>query len=126
MINIFIALLFLLMSYGLFNFSFAIHGINRLIINAPRTIFEYSVVTSEDGIPFYSDDVKERYLSYIDENIYDYVDEYTIDFRFYNPSTGGRCYEECEGVDVKITSRIAFSYSYTRTMFYEIREVNHG
>lgn len=127
MINIFIALLFLLASYGLFSFSFAVHGINRLVINAPRAIFEYSVVTDINDEPYYhQDEIKKRYLSYLDDNIYQFVNEYKTTFRFYNPETGGLCDENCQGVEVKVVSSIAFSYSYSRIMFYEIREVNHG
>ena len=127
MIIMFIALLFLLLSYGFFSFSFAVHGINRLVINAPKSIFEYSVVASEIGEPYYEqNEIKKRYTSYIDDHIYQYVDNYELFFRFYDPDTNGLCEEKCEGVEVKITSNIAFSYTYSRTMFYEIVEVNHG
>ena len=127
MIIIFIALLFLLLSFSLFSFSFAVHGINRLVINAPRTIFEYCVVADDSGDPYYEqEEIKTRYKSYLDEQIYQYVNSYELSFRFYNPNTGGLCMEKCDGVEVKITSDIAFSYSYSRVMFYEISEVNHG
>ena len=127
MIIIFIALLFTLLSFAFFSFSFAVHGINRLVINAPRTIFEYGVVTSESGDPYYEqEEIKKRYISYLDEQIYQYVDEYDLSFRFYNPNTGGLCLEKCDGVEVKVTSNIAFSFTYSRVMFYEISEVRHG
>ena len=127
MINIFISLLFIVMSYSFFTISISIQGINRLVINAPRGIFEYSVVRSETGVVYYEqEEIKKRYLSYIEDNIHQYVDKYDLQFRFYNPSTGGLCQENCEGVEIKLSSKIAFSFSYSRTMFYEIREVKHG
>ncbi|MBE6133277.1 MAG: hypothetical protein E7178_01245 [Erysipelotrichaceae bacterium] len=127
MINIFISLLFIIMSYSFFTISISIQGINRMVINAPRGIFEYSVVSSENGLVYYEqEEIKKRYLSYIEDNIHQYVDKYDLRFRFYNPSTGGLCQENCEGVEIKLSSNIAFSFSYSRTMFYEIREVRHG
>lgn len=127
MIIIFIAVLLMVMSYSFFAFSFAVHGINRLIVNAPKTIFEYAVVVDEQESPYYEqNEIKKRYISYIDEQIYHYVDSYDISFRFYDPKTGGLCEEKCEGVEVKITSNISFSYTYSRVMFYEITEVKHG
>lgn len=124
MIIIFIAVTLLLMSYSLFTFSFAVHGINRLVVNAPKAIFEYSVVLNESEEPFFDqNEVKKRYISYIDDQIYQYVNSYEIKFRFYDPATSGLCEEKCEGVEVKITSNIAFSYTYSRVMFYEISEV---
>jgi len=127
MINIFISLLFIIMSYSFFTISISIQGINRMVINAPRGIFEYSVVSSENGLVYYEqEEIKKRYLSYIEDNIHQYVDKYDLRFRFYNLSTGGLCQENCEGVEIKLSSNIAFSFSYSRTMFYEIREVRHG
>ena len=115
------------MSYSFFTISISIQGINRMVINAPRGIFEYSVVSSENGLVYYEqEEIKKRYLSYIEDNIHQYVDKYDLRFRFYNPSTGGLCQENCEGVEIKLSSNIAFSFSYSRTMFYEIREVRHG
>lgn len=111
----------------MFSFSFAVHGINRLVVNAPLTIFEYCVVADESGDPYYmQEEIKKRYKSYLDEQIYQYVNEYELTFRFYNPKTGGLCMEKCDGVEVNITSDIAFSYTYSRVMFYEISEVYHG
>ncbi|MBO4682312.1 MAG: hypothetical protein J5618_00425, partial [Bacilli bacterium] len=72
------------------------------------------------------EEIKKRYISYLDEQIYQYVDEYDLSFRFYNPNTGGLCQEKCDGVEVKITSNISFSFTYSRVMFYEISEVHHG
>ena len=127
MIIIFIALLLLIASYSFFSFSFMVHGLNRLIINAPRTIFECAVVSDDNGEPYYyQEEIKERYLSYLEDNIYNFVKSYETHFRFYFPTTGGLCDEKCEGVEVTISSYIAFSYTYSRTMFYEIKEVNHG
>ena len=127
MIILFISLMFLLMGYSLFSFSFAAHGINRLIINAPRTIFEYGVVVNDSGNPYYEqDNIKKRYKAYLDDNIYQYVNSNDLSFRFYYPETGGLCEEKCEGVEVNITSIITFSFEYSRTMFYEISEVQNG
>jgi len=127
MINIFIALLMLIMSYSFFSFSFMVHGLNRLIINVPRTIFEYSIVVGDNLRPYYDQaTIKKKYLSYLEENIYHYVDSYEAKFRFYYPDTGGLCDEKCEGVEVTISSYIIFKYNYHRTMFYEITEVNNG
>ena len=127
MIIIFMAITLLLVSYSLFTFSFAVHGINRLVVNAPKAIFEYAVVINEIEEPFFDQtEIEKRYISYIDDHIYQYVNSYEIKFRFYDPSTSGICEEKCEGVEVKIASNIAFSYVYSRVMFYEISEVQHG
>lgn len=127
MINIFIALLMLLTSYGFFSFSFTIHGLDRLLVYAPKSIFEYCVVSSDGGSVYYSEnDIKNKYLSYLDDNVTKYVKEYDATFRFYYTNTGGLCDEKCDGVEVAFSSYVAFSYTYKRTMFYEIWEVKNG
>jgi len=127
MINIFISLLLLVASYGLFSFSFAVHGLNRLVVAAPKSIFEYCVVASDSEVISYSEEhIKEKYISYIDDHIYRYVKSRDISFRFYSSSSGGICDEDCDGVEVSIKAYVAFSYTYQRTMYYEIKEVNHG
>ena len=118
MINIFISLLFIIASYCFFSFSFVVHGLNRLVINAPKTIFEYGVIYEESGVVSYSkDDVKTKYLSYINDHIYQYVKDYEAKFRFYDASSGGLCDENCDGVEVSIKAYVAFSYQYQRTMY---------
>ena len=130
MINIFVSLLLLIASYSFFSFSFIIHGLDRLIVNAPLTIFEYCVVMNDNEVVSYIDEeiVETKYRSYIEKQVDRYVDyeEVDLDFRFYYSTSGGRCYEDCDGVEVSFSSYIAFSYTYNRTMFYEIKEANHG
>ena len=127
MINVFIALLMLLMSYGFFSFSFMVHGLDRLLVYAPKSIFEYCVTFDDNGNVYYSEeDIKKKYLSYLDDNVGKYSKEYNASFRFYFTTSGGLCDEKCDGVEVSFSSYIAFSYTYRRTMFYEIMEVKNG
>ena len=123
MINTFISMLLIIFTFSVFNISLRIQGVNRLVINAPLTIFEYTVIDKDNDVIFYREELQERYINYLERTIYQFVDNYGVHFRFYNPSDGGLCDEYCRGVEVKISADMSFSYTYHRTMFYEIKEV---
>ena len=127
MINIFISMLFAVCAFSLFTMSTKIQGLNTLLLNVPLTIFEYSTTDEGTEYPYYiQENLKSTYKKYIEQSIYNYVDNYSLDFRFYFPESGGLCNEHCQGVEVMVKADIVFAYEYERIMFYEVKENIHG
>ena len=127
MINIFISLIFAICSFSIFTLSVKVQGLNTLLLNTPLTVFEYATTDEGAEYPYYiQDSIITNYKKYIEQSIYSYVDDYDIDFRFYFPENGGRCYEHCQGVEITVKADIVFDYEYERVMFYEVKENGNG
>lgn len=127
MILIYFSILLASCSYSLFNYSFKLNGLNRLLINVPKSIFELNTSTyeySSYGLYLYKDKLIEDYKTYINEYAYKYVTEYDLSFYFYDPTDGGTCQiYNCDGVEISFKTKIML-FNYSRTMYYEIEKTN--
>ena len=114
----------------MFTFNYAVTGINRTLINTPRQIFEYGTEiideTGKPGIYFSKTKVKEKYEEYLDDNIYRYVNNYHVDYLYYNPSKEANTCDvyDCTAVRIIVTARIEPFSNYKNEMHYEIRRVH--
>lgn len=122
MIMIFISVILMTCSTLLFSYSFRINGINRLIINAPLTIFETSVPSYLEELYFNKNQIKESYSNYLNKSIKNYCNSYEIYYRFFYPNDNSTCEDYCQGVEISVEADIFLFYKYNRTMFYLITE----
>lgn len=131
MIVAFLVTLCALLSFQLFTITLRLNTINRLIIATPISLFESSVplVNEDDEIRLYFDKtlLESKLNSYYQENVSPYVHNFTLSFYYYNQEDNSYCVDEyCDAVEVKFTAQVIFTFSYSRTMFYEIKDMNHG
>ena len=128
MINIFLSVMMILSSICLFSITYRINGLNRTIMDAPISIFEYAipVVTNLEEIElvFDQNNLKKKYQEYLDTTIFKYVSSYELSYRFYFPETMASCRNNCKGVEITLDAPLLITYNFHRTMYYEIKEVN--
>ena len=123
MIGFFIVSLLLASSVSLFTITYRYNAINRMVINAPITLFEYSVpLVNVETISFSQNELEKRYKEYIDLNIKNYASDYSIDFRYYDPLDDGLVTDNPIAVEIYIKAKIITSFNYERKMFYQIVE----
>lgn len=126
MINMIISFMVVVLSFNFFMMSYQSNGFNRLVMNAPISLFETAIelmdINEESG-PIFNKEVLERNLtSYFDYSLPHYTEEYEVNFYYYNPSDHSVCIDEkAKAVEVKVSASFIFSYQYQKTMFYEIR-----
>ena len=126
MINMIISFMVVVLSFNLFMMSYQVNGLNRLVMNAPISLFETAIELmdiNKDKGPIFNKDVLERNLtSYFDYSLPHYTEEYEVSFYYYNPSDHSVCIDEkAKAVEVSVSASFIFAYQYQKTMFYEIR-----
>ena len=125
MVNIFISIILAIEGFMIFTISFQINGVNRVFVNTPKSIFEVSIpVVAEDEFnPYFKKETLNKYLTYYyNKTILMYVDSYEINYYYYNLDDHSMCLTNYpKAVEVTLTCETAFSYQYTKTIFYEIR-----
>ena len=126
MINMIISFLVVTLSFNFFMMSYQVNGLNRLVMNAPISLFETAIELmdiNEDNGPIFNKETLENNLtSYFDFSLPHYTDEYEVNFYYYNPSDHLVCLNEnAKAVEVSVSASFIFAYQYQKTMFYEIR-----
>ena len=109
------------------SFVYKINGVNRAIIQSPLSIFETSIpltMQSDEVTLYYDQDrLKTNYENYLDRELKKYVDNYIVEYYFYNTKDGGYCdIYNCQGVVIKVEAELMFKLTYKREMKYEITE----
>ena len=126
MINMIISFLVVTLSFNFFMMSYQVNGLNRLVMNAPISLFETAIELmdiNEDNGPIFNKETLENNLtSYFDFSLPHYTDEYEVNFYYYNPSDHSVCLnEKAKAVEVSVSASFIFAFQYQKTMFYEIR-----
>jgi hypothetical protein len=114
------------LSFNFFMMSYQVNGLNRLVMNAPISLFETAIELmdiSEENGPIFNKETLERNLtSYFDFSLPHYTEDYEVGFYYYNPSDHSVCIDEnAKAVEVTVNASFIFMYQYQKTMFYEIR-----
>ena len=98
-----------------------------MIVNVPIHIFETAIPLATDSneyeLYFDQERVKYRYERYLEKEAKRYVDNYKVEYYFYNTKDGGYCDENnCQGVEIFFSAELMLKINYKRTMKYEIKE----
>ena len=99
--------------------------INRAVVYTPKQLAECSIpfVQGKDDIDIYFDkDTLQGYVtSYYEKTISSYMEDYTVDFYYYNLSNHSYCTnDKCQGVEITVNGTVFLYYKYSQTIFYEI------
>ena len=126
MVVIFIALFIIVCCFNFFMISYQMNGINRLFFSVPIALIESSInqydIDENSGPYFVKETLEKKLTSYFTNSLKNYVDDFTLDFYYYNPSDHSLDVEaNAQAVEVTISSNLILSKHYERTMFYEIR-----
>lgn len=118
----FVAILFFTFSIGAINFS----GVNRTFLSMYRGLIEPSIASVDEGendIPYFSEPVLESYvIDFLDDNLYRYVDEYTVGFFYFNLEDGSMCTDSrCRGVKISLKCDINAMFHYEKAKDYYIK-----
>ena len=126
MINMIISFLVVVLSFNFFMMSYQVNGLNRLVMNAPISLFETAIelmnIDEESGPIFNKETLEGNLTSYFDFSLPKYTEDYEVSFYYYNPSDHSVCLNEnAKAVEVTVSASFIFMYQYQKTMFYEIR-----
>ena len=126
MINMIISFLVVVISFNFFMMSYQVNGLNRLVMNAPISLFETAIelmnIDEESGPIFNKETLEGNLTSYFDFSLPKYTEDYEVSFYYYNPSDHSVCIDEnAKAVEVSVSASFIFAYQYQKTMFYEIR-----
>lgn len=126
MINMIISFLVVVLSFNFFMMSYQVNGLNRLVMNAPISLFETAIelmnIDEESGPIFNKETLEGNLTSYFDFSLPKYTEDYEVSFYYYNPSDHSVCIDEnAKAVEVSVSASFIFAYQYQKTMFYEIR-----
>lgn len=127
MVNIFISLCIAIFSFQCFTLNYQLGGINKTMINMPKTLFENSIPIIQDDnnfIPYFQKNILEKSVEeYLKISLHKYTNNYQISFYYYDAEDSFVCKSEyCSGVKVKLNCKIMYFFDYQKTMFYEIKD----
>ena len=121
MIIIFISALIGIFSLQLFVINFKIQGLNRAVICTPIEIFYRDVYANDLEANFTVEQIEEHLREYYDVALKKYVDDYEVNFYFYNKEDYSMCLDSyCDGVEISVDAELNLSYKYHRVMYYEL------
>ena len=126
MINMIISFMVVVLSFNFFMMSYQVNGLNRLVMNAPISLFETAIelmdINEESGPIFNKETLERNLTSYFDFSLPHYTEDYEVGFYYYNPIDHSVCIDEnAKAVEVSVSASFIFAYQYQKTMFYEIR-----
>ena len=126
MVVIFIALFIIVCCFNFFMMSYQMNGINRLFFSVPIALIESSInqydIDENSGPYFVKEILENKLTSYFTNSLKNYVDDFTLDFYYYNPSDHSFCTSDtCNVFEVTLKTDLILSYHYEKTLFYEIR-----
>lgn len=125
MINAFIAMIVCVMSFQIFTTTYQLSGINKTLINMPKSIIENSIPLEDEENNFIPTIDKallqENANEYFEKNLSRYTNEYKLQYLFYDKDTNRPCIiKNCSGVRITLTCKILQIFNYSQTMYYEI------
>jgi len=125
MIAVFISFFVIVLSFNFFMISHQINGINRLVLSAPISLFETSInlfeIDTYNGPTFDKEILEDNITSYFDYHMPRYTNDYDLSFYYYKPEDHSLdMSDEPKAVEILITANLVLSYTYNKTMFYEI------
>ena len=126
MFGVIVAFLLVVFSFNFFMISYQINGINRLVFNAPLSLYETAINLydlDEDHSPYFMKETLEDNITYyFSYHMPRYTEHYSLSFYYYQLGNHSLdMSDEAKAVEVNVTADLALSYQYRRTMHYEIR-----
>ena len=129
MVNAFLAVVFMMVSFSLFYVSTSINMVNRAVLFFPIEIIQNSVniLDADDGEDLYFNrqEMEMEVQSYFDRAIKNYVVSYQPSIIFTNDDNTMICMgpnSKCRGVKIGVQAELYFDIHYEKTMFYSIGE----
>lgn len=132
MLIIFLALIMITSIFSLFSYTLKYDSVNRIILNAPKEIFENSIslISYQETGKMYFDKplLKKNYESYLDTQIYKYISKYHVQYLFYEKENSNLCSLDynCQRVEIYFSTKISDLFNYEQKTFYEIKDNLHG
>ena len=131
MLNMFIALVVMILSFQCFTITYRLNGINRILFEIPLSIFEVSIplVQEEDDITIYfaKEELIKELNYYFDTKLPLYTDQYQIDYYFTKTGDSSMCLDNhCTAIEISLSANIVFFSQYQNMARYEIREGHYG
>ena len=129
MVNSFILFIFSALFVGMFSIGFQYTSVNRIFVNTPKEVFEMSlkIDESDEHIFYFSDThLKDSLTSYYEQNIKHYVNDFSFELTYLNEEDEFCFDDKCKKVKVNFEASLAFSYTYQKSIFYEIRRMTNG
>ena len=124
MINIFLALIVGSVTFTFFHLSTSINAINRIVLNTPIEIFETSVyLLDEQSDYLYFDKTKleEKLITYYNTGLDYYVNDLSVNIYYFYYDGETFCVDDrCSYVKVDVVANLFLTYTYDRSMHYEI------
>ena len=79
-------------------------------------------INPDEGVTFNRSVLEKNLTSYFNYSMRNYVDDYDLDFYYYNPEDNSYCTSNnCSAVEVTVSTDLILNFHYERTLFYEIR-----
>ena len=102
------------------------NGINRLFYSVPIALIESSIdqydLSLENAPHFIKETLENKLTSYFEFSLQNYVDNFTLNFYYYNPSDHSFCTSDnCSAFEATLKTDLILNYHYEKTLFYEIR-----
>ena len=122
MMIIFIAALMGVFSLQFFYLNWTIQGLNRSIISTPIELFYQDIIPSGGEAKFTVKEIEEHLDEYYQKSLSKYVQEYEVNYYFYNKIDESICVEDyCDALEVSVDAKLLVTYNYHRVMYYELR-----
>ena len=126
MINIYLSVFVMVLSFNCFTFTYRYNGINRTFMEMPRSLLETSIplVDEEDEYTahFDRDELTNNLTYYFDSHLSKYTDDYQLQYYFSNTGDESMCLTDyCTAVEINLKAKVLFFSEYDKTMRYEIR-----
>ena len=126
MIAMIISFFVVFISFNFFMISYEINGVNRIVLSAPLSLYETAIelfnIDEDEGPHFNKTILEDNITSYFDFHLPRYVNDYDLDFYYYNPSDHSLDMDsKCQAVEVTVSMELVLNTHYQKTMFYEIR-----
>ena len=118
---------FLSFMFSSFTLSYQLSTINRVVIYTPIEIFEKSIslinLDENHTLSFDKNLLRANLKNYYDENLHDVFKNYILDLYYYNQNNGSICTgSKCDAVEVTVRGTYMYSFSYSRSIKYEIHK----
>ncbi|MGI6713487.1 MAG: hypothetical protein ACOX3K_00225 [Bacilli bacterium] len=105
MVNLFLAMMFLLSSMSLFSYQYRFMGIHRTFLLLNHGVIDQGVVLDQDmeQAPFFSKIELEKAVNdYLRVELAPYTSKYKISFYYYDLETETYCFNDCRGVQIHL------------------------
>ena len=126
MINIYLSVFVMVLSFNCFTFTYRYNGINRTLMEMPKSLLETSIPLIEVDDPFFihfdREELTNNLTYYFDSHLPRYTDEYHLDYYFSNTGDESMCLtDSCTAIEINLKAKVLFFSEYDKTMRYEIR-----